>query len=33
MSRIRSVHPGFFKDERLVSTSMAARMLFIGLGG
>ena len=32
MSRIRSVHPGFFKDERLVATSMSARMLFIGLG-
>ena len=32
MSRIRSVHPGFFTDERLVETSIAARMLFIGLG-
>lgn len=32
MSRIRSVHPGFFTDERLVCVSMAARMLFIGLG-
>ena len=32
MARIRSVHPGFFTDERLVSVSMAARMLFIGLG-
>lgn len=32
MSRIRSVHPGFFRDERLVAISMAARLLFIGLG-
>ncbi|NTG48601.1 hypothetical protein G6M04_14505 [Agrobacterium rhizogenes] len=32
MSRIRSLHPGFFTDERLVSTSIAARMLFLGLG-
>lgn len=32
MSRIRSVHPGFFKDERLVACSFAARLLFIGLG-
>lgn len=32
MSRIRSIHPGFFTDERLVSTSMAARLLFLGLG-
>lgn len=32
MSRIRSIHPGFFTDERLVSVSMAARLLFIGLG-
>ncbi len=32
MSRIRSVHPGFFTDERMVETSMGARMLFIGLG-
>jgi hypothetical protein len=32
MSRIRSIHPGFFTDERLVATSMAARLLFIGLG-
>ena len=32
MSRIRSVHPGFFTDEDLVSVSFAARLLFIGLG-
>jgi len=32
MSRIRSVHPGFFKDENLVATSMAARMFYLGLG-
>lgn len=32
MSRIRSVHPGFFTDEDIVSVSMAARMLFLGLG-
>jgi hypothetical protein len=32
MSRIRSVHPGFFTDENIVSVSMAARMLLIGLG-
>ncbi len=32
MSRIRSIHPGFFTDEDLVSVSMAARLLFIGLG-
>jgi hypothetical protein len=32
VSRIRSVHPGFFKDERLVATSAFARLLFIGLG-
>lgn len=32
MSRIRSVHPGFFTDEDLVSVSIAARMLVIGLG-
>lgn len=32
MSRIRSLHPGFFTDERLVSTSMEARLLFLGLG-
>lgn len=32
MSRIRSIHPGFFTDERLVSTSVTARLLFIGIG-
>lgn len=32
MSRIRSVHPGFFTDEDLVAVSMGARLLFIGLG-
>lgn len=32
MSRIRSVHPGFFTDESLVSVSAFARLLFIGLG-
>lgn len=32
MSRIRSVHPGFFKDDRLVPCSPFARLLFIGLG-
>lgn len=32
MSRIRSIHPGFFTDERLVSTSLEARLLFLGLG-
>ena len=26
------MHPGFFTDERLVSTSIEARMLFLGLG-
>lgn len=32
MSRIRSVHPGFFRDENLVACSAFARLLFIGLG-
>lgn len=32
MSRIRSVHPGFFRDDRLVPCSAFARLLFIGLG-
>lgn len=32
MSRIRSIHPGFFTDDKLVCTSMAARLLLIGLG-
>lgn len=32
MSRIRSVHPGFFTDENVVSVSMPARLTLIGLG-
>lgn len=32
MSRIRSLHPGFFTDERLVGTSVEARLLCLGLG-
>lgn len=32
VSRIRSIHPGFFTDEHIVATSMAARLLFLGLG-
>lgn len=32
MSRIRSVHPGFFRDENLVACSAFARLLFIGIG-
>ncbi|KQS84143.1 hypothetical protein [Rhizobium sp. Leaf386] len=32
MARIRSLHDGFFTDDRLVTVSMAARMLFLGLG-
>lgn len=32
MARIRSIHPGFFTDERLVSTCFEARLLFLGLG-
>src|SRR5690349_11963152 len=32
MSRIRSVHPGFFRDEDLVACSAFARLLYIGLG-
>lgn len=31
MSRIRSVHPGFFTDEDLVQASRDARLLVIGL--
>lgn len=31
MSRIRSIHPGFFTDEDLVVVSAHARLLFIGL--
>lgn len=32
MSRIRSIHPGFFTDEDIVSVSMGSRLLFLGLG-
>jgi hypothetical protein len=32
MARIRSIHPGYFTDEDVVSVSMAARMLLLGLG-
>lgn len=32
MARIRSIHPGFFTDEDIVSVSMAARICVIGLG-
>ncbi|MCF1744750.1 hypothetical protein [Paradevosia shaoguanensis] len=32
MSRIRSIHPGFFTDEDLVQVSIEARLLFLGLG-
>ena len=32
MARIRSVHPGFFTDEDIVSVSMTARICIIGLG-
>jgi hypothetical protein len=31
MSRIRSVHPGFFTDEAIASLPMAARVLLIGI--
>lgn len=31
MSRIRSIHPGLHTDERFVSVTMAARLLFIGI--
>lgn len=31
MSRIRSVHPGLWTDERFVSLSPFARLLFIGI--
>lgn len=33
MARIRSLHPGFWTDENIVSVSLEARMLFIGLWG
>ncbi|MBT1154345.1 hypothetical protein J1C56_01940 [Aminobacter anthyllidis] len=32
MSRIRSLHPGFFTDERMVTASFPARLVFLGLG-
>lgn len=32
MARIRSIHPGFFTDEDLVSVSAHARLLFLGIG-
>lgn len=32
MSRIRSIHPGFFTDENVVSVSMEARLCVLGLG-
>lgn len=32
MARIRSIHPGFFTDEDLVSVSAFARLLFLGVG-
>lgn len=32
MARIRSIHPGFFTDERLVEAPISARLLLIGLG-
>ena len=31
MARIRSIHPGFFTDEHLVTTSAFARLLFLGI--
>lgn len=32
MARIRSIHPGFFTDEDIVSVSAFARLLFLGIG-
>ena len=32
MSRIRSIHPGFFTDEDIVLVSISARFLLLGLG-
>lgn len=32
MSRIRSIHPGFFTDEAFVQVSAHARLLLLGLG-
>ena len=31
MARIRSIHPGFWTDELIVSVSPVARLLFIGI--
>ena len=31
MARIRSIHPGFWTDEAVVSVSVTARLFFIGL--
>lgn len=31
MARIRSIHPGFWTDERVVSVSPLARLLFMGI--
>lgn len=31
MSRIRSIHPGFFTDEAVLECSLAARLLYLGL--
>src|SRR5215469_1917370 len=33
MPRIRSIHPGFWTDEAVVSVSRDARLLYIGLWG
>lgn len=32
MARIRSIHPGFFTDDDVVTVSMAARLCLLGLG-
>ncbi len=32
MARIRSIHPGFYTDEDVVSVSIPARLLLLGLG-
>jgi hypothetical protein len=32
VARIRSIHPGFFTDEEIVTVSMGARLLVLGLG-
>ena len=31
MARIRSLHPGFWTDEKVVTLSLAARLLFMGI--